>query len=154
MGWRAPMVPFRSGCGIARPAAKVRLTLRRRSRLYNEGKLPMRLLLSALVLCGAPLFSQQLMPVGFVRGSLLSWQGSNASGNLTVRRADGEVYGCSYDAHTLFQRDQWPIHVADLNAGEPVEVLSDRRPLGCYARMLSVVHRMPEPAGWRPRAVE
>jgi hypothetical protein len=114
----------------------------------------MRLLLSALVLCGAPLFSQQLMPVGFVRGSLLSWQGSNASGNLTVRRADGEVYGCSYDAHTLFQRDQWPIHVADLNAGEPVEVLSDRRPLGCYARMLSVVHRMPEPAGWRPHAVE
>jgi hypothetical protein len=71
------------------------------------------LFLSALVLC-APLFSQQLMPVGFVRGSLLSWTGSTVFGNLTVQRADGEVYDCSYDAHTLFQRDQWPIHVADL----------------------------------------
>jgi hypothetical protein len=114
----------------------------------------MRLLLSALVLCAAPLFSQQLMPVGFVRGSLISWQGSTALGNLTVQRADGAVYDCSYDAHTLFQRDQWPIHVADLNAGEAVEVLSDRRSLACYARMLSVVHRMPEPEGWRPRTVE
>jgi hypothetical protein len=113
----------------------------------------MRLFLSALVLCGAPLLSQQLMPVGFVRGSLISWQGSAALGNLTVQRADGAVYDCSYDAHTLFQRDQWPIHVADLNAGEAVEVLSDRKSLACYARMLSVVHRMPEPEGWRPHAV-
>jgi hypothetical protein len=112
----------------------------------------MRLLLSALVLCGGPLYAQEVMPVGFVRGSLLSWQGSIASGNLTVRRSDGAVYDCSYDAHTLFERDQWPIQVADLNAGEPVEVLSDRRAQVCYARMLSVVHRMPEPAGWRPHA--
>jgi hypothetical protein len=114
----------------------------------------MRFLLSALALCSGSLYAQDLhaqeaMPVGFVRGSLLSWQGSAASGTLTVRRADGAVYDCSYDAQTLFQRDQWPIHVADLNAGEPVEVLSDRRSRVCYARMLSVVHRMPEPAGWR-----
>jgi hypothetical protein len=114
----------------------------------------MHLLLSALVVCGAPLFSQQLMPVGFVRGILISWQGSAALGNLSVRRADGAVYDCSYDAHTLFQRDQWPIHVADLNAGEAVEVLSDRKSRACYARMLSAVHRMPEPEGWRPHAVE
>jgi hypothetical protein len=113
----------------------------------------MRLILSALVLCGATLFSQQLMPVGFVRGSLLSWQGSIAAGNLTVQQADGAVYDCSYDAQTLFQRNQWPIRVADLTAGEAVEVLSDRKSRVCYARMLSVVHRMPEPEGWRPRAV-
>jgi len=112
----------------------------------------MRLLVSALVLCGAPLFSQQLMPVGFLRGSLLSWQGSIASGSLTVQRADGAVYDCSYDAQTLFQRNRWPIHVADLNAGESVEVLSDRKSRVCYARMLSVVQ--PAPAGRRPRSVE
>jgi len=112
----------------------------------------MRFLLSALVLCGAFLNAQQVMPVGFVRGSLLSWQGSMASGNLTVQRADGAVYDCSYDAHTLFQRNQWPIHVADLTAGEVVEVLSDQRSRVCYARMLSVVPRMPEKEGWRPRA--
>src|ERR1700674_3126097 len=111
----------------------------------------MRFLLSALVLCSGSLHAQEAMPVGFVRGSLLSWQGSAASGNLTVQRADGAVYDCSYDAHTLFQRNQWPIHVADLTAGEAVEVLSDRKWPVCYARMLSVVQRMPEPVGWRPR---
>lgn len=113
----------------------------------------MRFLLSALVLCGAFLNAQQAMPVGFVRGSLISWEGSAASGNLTVQRVDGVVYNCSYDANTLFQRDQAPIHVADLTVSEPVEVLFDRKSQGCYARMLSVVRRMPEPAGWRPRAV-
>jgi hypothetical protein len=113
----------------------------------------MRFLLSSLVLCSASLNAQQAMPVGFVRGSLISWQGSTAFGNLTVQRADGAVYGCSYDAHTLFQRDQWPIHIADLAAGEPVEVLSDQKSRVCYTRVLSVVRRMPEPEGWRPHAV-
>jgi len=112
----------------------------------------MRFFISTLVLCGAPLFPQQLMPEGFVRGSLLSVQGSAAFGSLTVQRVDGAVYDCSYDAHTLFQRNQWPIQVADLNAGEAVEVLSDRRSRACYARMLSVVRQIPEPEGWRPRA--
>lgn len=112
----------------------------------------MRLCSSALLLCGTSLLAQAVMPVGIVRGSLISWQGSVAFGNLTVQRADGAVYGCSYDAHTLFQRNQWPIHVADLTAGEPVEVLSDRKSRACYARMLSVVNRKPEPAGWRPRS--
>ena len=113
----------------------------------------MRLLLSALVLCSASLNAQEAMPVGFVRGSLISWHGSAASGDFTVQRADGAMYDCSYDAHTLFQRDHWPIHVADLTAGEPVEVLSDQKSRVCYARVLSVVTRMPEPEGWRPRAV-
>jgi hypothetical protein len=112
----------------------------------------MRYLLSALVLCGASLNAQQGMPVGFVRGNLISWQGSAASGNLTVQRADGAMYDCSYDAHTLFQRDHWPIQVADLTAGEPVEVLSDQKSRVCYARMLSVVQGMPAPEGWRPHA--
>jgi len=113
----------------------------------------MRFLLIALVLCGASLNAQEVMPVGFVRGSLTSWRGSAASGNLSVQRADGAVYDCSYDGNTLFQRDQRPIRVADLNAGEPVEVLADRKARACYARVLWVVPRMPEPEGWRPHAV-
>jgi len=117
------------------------------------GESPMRFLLSALVLCGASLNAQEAMPIGFVRGSLLSWRGSTASGDLTVQRADGAVYDCSYDRNTLFQRDQRPIQIADVNAGEPVEVLADRKSRACYARVLWVVHRMPEPEGWRPRTI-
>src|ERR1700674_2067469 len=117
------------------------------------GESPMRFVLSALVLCGASLNAQEVMPVGFVRGSLVSWQGSAASGNLTLQRADGAVYGCSYDGNTLFQRDQRAIQITDLSAGEPVEILSDRKARACYARILWVEHRMPEPEGWRPHAV-
>jgi|SRR5579863_494158 len=113
----------------------------------------MRLFLSALVLCGASLNAQQVTPVGFVRGNLISWEGTPGSGHLTVQRADGAVYDCTYDENTLFQRDQRPIHVVDLTVSEPVEVLFDRKSLSCYARMLSVVHRMPEPEGWRPHAI-
>jgi hypothetical protein len=93
------------------------------------------------LLSGA-LLSQQVLPVGVTRGNLVAWQGSPSAGSVTVRRPDGEVYGCLFDAHTLFQRDQWPIHVDALQSGETVEVVSDRK-LGstdCYARMLSVVY--------------
>ncbi len=96
------------------------------------------------------------LPVGFTRGSLLSIH----SGSLEVRRADGVIYDCAYDAHTFFQRDRWPIQAGQLIAGEPVEVLSDRTPgtRACYTRMLSVVHAVrgrtslpqpPEPAPLR-----
>jgi hypothetical protein len=103
--------------------------------LYNAS---MRGLPVTLLLLGAALHAQQTMPVGILRGSLTAWQG----GSLSVRQADGAVYDCSYDNHTLFQRNQWPIHSTDLNGGEPVEVLSDRMPVTrtCYVRMLSVVY--------------
>jgi hypothetical protein len=117
----------------------------------------MRELPVALLLLGAALHAQQIMPVGILRGSLVAWQ----EGSLSVRQADGAVYDCAYDNHTLFQRNQWPIHSTDLTGGEPVEVLSDRKPAtrACYVRMLSVVYatakspRRPAPPRevWVPR---
>lgn len=82
------------------------------------------------------------MPIGILRGSLIAWQG----GSLSVRQANGTVYDCAYDNHTLFQRNEWPIQSTDLNGGEPVEVLSDRTPVTrtCYVRMLSVVYALPK----------
>jgi len=96
----------------------------------------------ALPLLAGTLLAQQVLPVGITRGSLVAWQGSPASGIVVVRRSDGEVYGCSFDAHTLFQRNQWPVRVDALHEGEPVEVVSDRKQgsANCYARMLSVVY--------------
>src|ERR1700681_3668916 len=98
----------------------------------------MREPLVALVLLTVAMNAQQVMPIGILRGHLVAWQGDR----LSVRHADGGVYDCSYDSHTLFQRNKWPIRSADLTEGEPVEVLSDRKlpSLTCYVRMLSVVY--------------
>ncbi len=102
----------------------------------------MRWLSVALLLPTAALQAQQTMPAGILHGSLVAWQ----NGSLSVRQADGSVYDCSYDSHTLFQRNQWPIQSSDLAGGEPVEVVSDRWPAAraCYVRMVSVVYASPK----------
>jgi len=102
----------------------------------------MRGLPVALLLLAAALHAQQAMPVGILRGNLVTWQ----NGSLSVRQADGAVYDCSYDNHTLFQRNQWPIQSSELAGGEPVEVVSDRWPAtrACYVRMVSVVYASPK----------
>jgi hypothetical protein len=102
----------------------------------------MRGLPVALLLFAAALHAQQTMPVGILRGNLVAWQ----NGSLSIRQADGAVYDCSYDNHTLFQRNRWPIQSAELAGGEPVEVVSDRWPAtrACYVRMVSVVYALPK----------
>ena len=102
----------------------------------------MRGLPVALLLFAAALHAQQTMPVGILRGNLVAWQ----NGSLSIRQADGAVYDCSYDNHTLFQRNRWPIQSSELAGGEPVEVVSDRWPAtrACYVRMVSVVYALPK----------
>ena len=117
----------------------------------------MRVHIFALLILSTALHAQQAMPVGILRGSLVTWQ----DGSLSVRQANGAVYDCFYDDHTLFQRNQWPIDSADLSGGEPVEVLSDRRApaRSCYVRILSVVYEpvkslrkaLPPRETWTPR---
>jgi hypothetical protein len=81
------------------------------------------------------------MPIGIIHGNLIS----SIGGNVSLRQSDGAVYDCSYDSHTLFQRNRWPIHSTDLSGGEPVEILSDRNAARtCYVRMLSVVYTLPK----------
>lgn len=110
------------------------------------------------IVCCAPGIAQapleQSMPVGINRGSLVSAQ----SGLLSVRKADGRLYDCSWDGRTLFTRHDWPIHASDLNGGEPVEVLSDRSigTRNCYARTLTVVDTVTRKAApprdhWMPQ---
>lgn len=113
------------------------------------------------VFCAAGmLHGQQMLPVGLTRGTLVSAVGDS----VPVRQSDGMVYDCSYDRLTLFQRNHWPIHAMDLNGGEPVEILADRKTVDyktttpCYVRMLSVVYlppplprrRVPPKDTWRP----
>jgi hypothetical protein len=81
------------------------------------------------------------MPVGIVRGSVVSWNGSVRAGAFTIRNPQNTVYGCSFDSHTYFERDHHSIAVSKLETGDPVEVIADRK-LGssiCYARIVQVI---------------
>jgi hypothetical protein len=91
----------------------------------------------ALGLLATSLGAQTIMPVGIVRGDVVSTQ----AGELTVRNTQNTVYGCFYDARTYFERNDQSVAVGSLAAGDPVEVVADRKPgsANCYARIVQVV---------------
>ena len=112
----------------------------------------MRLLLG---LMAATVHAQTSMPVGIVRGDMVSWNGTSTAGELRIRNPDNIIYACLYDARTYFERDHQRIGVAGLAAGDPVEILSDRKPglMTCYARTVHIVeaHAQRLTPGMRPR---
>ncbi len=90
-----------------------------------------------LLVLAAAVNAQPPMPIGIVRGTVIS----RTTTDLTVRNATGSVSACAYDARTYFERDRNPISAAGLAAGDPVEVVADRQPgsPACYARTVQVV---------------
>jgi hypothetical protein len=83
------------------------------------------------------------MPIGIVRGNVVARIGSALSGELEIRSAQSLVYSCLYDARTYFEREHQAIVVTQLSAGDPVEVVADRRPGSgaCYTRIVEVVNK-------------
>jgi hypothetical protein len=81
-----------------------------------------------LLLIGARLHAQSEMPVGIMRGEVVS----RTATELAVRNSSG-FYACSYDAHTYFEYA--------LSKGDPVEVVADRQigSTACYTRMVHAV---------------
>ena len=72
---------------------------------------------------------------------MVSWEGSPAKGVLLARTAAGIVEGCGYDALSILEISRQRITVANLQAGDPVEIITDHKPgsRDCYIRMLDVV---------------
>jgi hypothetical protein len=99
--------------------------------------------------------AQENAPPGFLRGDLLSWTGTR-NGQFMFRAAAADrVYSCSYDDKTYIERDNQRITLALTQAGDHLELVSDRR-LGsslCYARTVHVVEpqRTFSAPGVRPR---
>jgi hypothetical protein len=92
------------------------------------------------------------MPPGVFRGALLSRQGGDQAGDLTLRARRAGAHAdqgtdqdtdlvCHYDAHTYAARDGHRIAVPSLNPGEPLEILANRKPgsQACYASMVQVI---------------
>jgi hypothetical protein len=131
--------------------------------------------LSILTLFPACLWSQapgaqtvlKEMPPGVFRGALLSRQGDDRAGDLTlrVRRAGAHTdedadeatdLVCHYDAHTYIARDHHRIAVSSLSGREPLEILANRKPGSqfCYASMVQVIDPEAERTAERARQFE
>lgn len=111
--------------------------------------------LAMVLIAAGALCAQTRMPVGIVRGDVVSLQGSATSGELRIKAPDDTVYACLYDVRTYFERDLHRIGISGLKPGEPVEVVADRTPgtSNCYARTVHVVdtHAQKLAPGARPR---
>lgn len=88
------------------------------------------------------------MPPGVFRGGLLSQQGGDQAGDLILRARGAGAHidedtdlVCHYDAHSYVARDHHRIAVSSLNAGEPLEILANRKPgsQACYASIVQVI---------------
>jgi hypothetical protein len=124
--------------------------------------------LSILTLFPACLWSQapeaqtvlKEMPPGVFRGVLVSRQGDDRAGDLTLRarragpdKDEATDLVCHYDAHTYVARNGHRIAVSSLNAREPLEILANRKPgsQACYVSMVQVIDPESERAADRAR---
>jgi hypothetical protein len=102
-----------------------------------------------LILCGG---SAQTQPAaqtpqnaGLVRGVVLECDAQGASGELSVRAADNQVFRYQFDRKTYAERDEKLIEASRLLPGEKVEIVSDHLP-GLtlrYARTIHVIQLSP-----------
>jgi hypothetical protein len=127
--------------------------------LYNEHQLKHGTH-TALALVAVPLLAQvepttapTEMPPGLFRGAVVSWSGTAASGDLTIRSGQNASLFCYFDSHSYLERDHRRIAVSSLSPGERVEILADHKPgfNTCYARTIAVIDQATERAMERAR---
>jgi len=101
----------------------------------------------ALALTPALAFAEDV-PLGIVRGLFLTYEGTAADGVVTVKlpKPDQSAYSCRSDGRTYIERDRQRILWRDVNAGDSLELVTDRthRLAQCYVRMVHVIG--PQPA--------
>jgi hypothetical protein len=109
----------------------------------------------ATALLAAPLCAPADMPKGLFHGQMVSWEGSPLKGVLLARNTAGILEGCGYDSLSIVQLSRQRITVAKLEAGDPVEIITDHKPgsRDCYIRMLDVVPPAAPPSRVKPVAV-
>jgi len=105
--------------------------------------------LAAALLLAVSAAGQQPRPGAIIRGKLLECDSTAATGELSVRSPDNEVFRLRFDAHTYFERSAERISAAKLRTGDTLEIVSDSTPGGAmlYARTIHVLEpeRPPSP---------
>ncbi len=97
--------------------------------------------LAVVFALAACVMAQQNAPSGVLRGSLVSWAGTLRTGQITFSGSESRLYVCSYDDKTWFERQNQRISVSGAEAGDRLEVVSDRHPGSnvCYARTVHIL---------------
>jgi hypothetical protein len=95
--------------------------------------------------------AQTPQPGALVSGVLLERDAQAASGELSLRAGDNQVFRYRFDGRTYVEREKEPIDVARLNPGDKIEVLSDRMP-GLLLRYALTIRVLPPAAAPRPAA--
>ena len=109
-----------------------------------------------IILLAAAASAQESAPSGFLRGDFLSWAGTPRNGQFLFRATENHVYFCSYDDKTYIERDRQRTTIAHAEAGDHLEIVSDRKQgsSACYARTVHILD-VPQHAhlapGVRPR---
>jgi hypothetical protein len=107
-----------------------------------------------VLVLAAPVGAQTQMPSGVFLGTLAGWEGTIAAGEFTARNSGNEVFSCRYDSLSYVERDHRRTRIPRLEAGDPLEILADRKPGSdlCYARTVQVVESKPrrDPARMKP----
>jgi hypothetical protein len=108
---------------------------------------PQILLLMAAAALAA---SGEDMAKGYFHGTMVAWEGTAASGQLSARNAAGDIYTCGFDSKTYLEIELHKVSITKFQAGDPVEILVDRKPGSrlCYSRIVRVV---PPQAARSPR---
>lgn len=86
------------------------------------------------------------MPSGIFRGTMEALDGTASAGRISAKADNGQIYSCGYDSRTYVEINQWRVNMARLQAGDPLEIVTDRK-LGsrtCYARTVHVVPPQPK----------
>jgi len=100
------------------------------------------------------LLVQEPAPPSPVRGTLLEWDGSSASGELSLRLRDYHVHCFWFDARTRFERDSQPASAAQLKNGDALEIIAEAGPPSVrrYALLVRVLAVSPPaaPPVYRP----
>lgn len=93
-------------------------------------------------------------PLGILKGDLLEWEGTEKSGELSLRASDSRVFRCSFDSRTYFERERKSVAVSEMNEGDWIELVSDAAAgdrTKCYAR---TVHVLPPARPVPPKYVD
>jgi hypothetical protein len=89
--------------------------------------------------------AQEIAPVGILRADFVSSSGNAQRGELIFRNADNRLLHCTYDERTLFEHGNEHMTVKGLQAGDRMEIVSDRKEWTsiCYVRTLEVIDAKP-----------